>query len=155
MSSVPATPSASGQNTGLIILISCVATIGGLLFGYDSGAVNGTQPGLKSAFALDDAGLGPPVAEVAFRQAENLRQISIGKALLLGEFQQIERQFPALVAQDFLFARYQFPHLFQEPAVDGGAAVQFLHRRPLAQGFIEHELPFAGRRRQPQCWTFA
>jgi len=32
MSSVPTT-SASGQNTGLIILISCVATIGGLLFG--------------------------------------------------------------------------------------------------------------------------
>ena len=58
MSSVPATPSAGGHNTGLIILISCVATIGGLLFGYDSGAVNGTQPGLKSAFALDDAGLG-------------------------------------------------------------------------------------------------
>ena len=57
MSSVPTTNSA-GQNTGLIILISCVATIGGLLFGYDSGAVNGTQPGLKSAFALDDAGLG-------------------------------------------------------------------------------------------------
>ena len=58
MSSVPATPSAGGHNTGLIILISCVATIGGLLFGYDSGAVNGTQPGLKSAFALDDAGMG-------------------------------------------------------------------------------------------------
>ena len=58
MSSVPTTPSSVGQNTGLIILISCVATIGGLLFGYDSGAVNGTQPGLKAAFGLDDAGLG-------------------------------------------------------------------------------------------------
>ncbi|MFT4257690.1 MAG: sugar porter family MFS transporter [Pseudoxanthomonas sp.] len=48
----------TGGNTGFIVLISCVATIGGLLFGYDSGAVNGTQPGLQSAFALDDAGLG-------------------------------------------------------------------------------------------------
>ncbi|MFT3754631.1 MAG: sugar porter family MFS transporter [Pseudoxanthomonas sp.] len=48
----------AGHNTGFIVLISCVATIGGLLFGYDSGAVNGTQPGLQSAFALDDAGLG-------------------------------------------------------------------------------------------------
>ncbi|MDV3455667.1 sugar porter family MFS transporter [Sphingomonas sp. HF-S4] len=45
-------------NIGLISAIVAVATIGGLLFGYDSGAVNGTQPGLKAAFVLDDAGLG-------------------------------------------------------------------------------------------------
>ena len=38
--------------------IVAVATIGGLLFGYDSGAVNGTQDGLRSAYALSDAGLG-------------------------------------------------------------------------------------------------
>jgi SP family sugar:H+ symporter-like MFS transporter len=43
---------------GFIGAIVAVATIGGFLFGYDSGAVNGTQPGLKSAFGLDDAGLG-------------------------------------------------------------------------------------------------
>ena len=45
-------------NMGFIGAIVAVATIGGFLFGYDSGAVNGTQPGLKSAFALSDAGLG-------------------------------------------------------------------------------------------------
>lgn len=45
-------------NLGLISAIVAVATIGGLLFGYDSGAVNGTQPGLKAAFLLSDAGLG-------------------------------------------------------------------------------------------------
>lgn len=45
-------------NMTLIGAIVAVATIGGLLFGYDSGAVNGTQAGLKAAFALDDAGLG-------------------------------------------------------------------------------------------------
>jgi SP family sugar:H+ symporter-like MFS transporter len=49
---------AGRANLGLIGAIVAVATIGGLLFGYDSGAVNGTQPGLKAAFALDDAGLG-------------------------------------------------------------------------------------------------
>jgi SP family sugar:H+ symporter-like MFS transporter len=43
---------------GFIGAIVAVATIGGLLFGYDSGAVNGTQPGLKAAFGLGDAGLG-------------------------------------------------------------------------------------------------
>ncbi|WP_294339935.1 sugar porter family MFS transporter [uncultured Sphingomonas sp.] len=45
-------------NTGFIAAIVAVATIGGLLFGYDSGAVNGTQPGLKAAFALSEGGLG-------------------------------------------------------------------------------------------------
>ncbi|KQN26677.1 MFS transporter [Sphingomonas sp. Leaf33] len=45
-------------NTGFIAAIVAVATIGGLLFGYDSGAVNGTQPGLKATFGLTEAGLG-------------------------------------------------------------------------------------------------
>jgi SP family sugar:H+ symporter-like MFS transporter len=45
-------------NFGLIIAIVSVATIGGLLFGYDSGAVNGTQSGLTEAFNLDSTGLG-------------------------------------------------------------------------------------------------
>ncbi len=45
-------------NLGLIGAIVAVATIGGLLFGYDSGAVNGTQDGLRSAFDLSDSGLG-------------------------------------------------------------------------------------------------
>lgn len=49
---------ASEDNLGFIAAIVAVATIGGLLFGYDSGAVNGTQEGLKSAFALSDGGLG-------------------------------------------------------------------------------------------------
>jgi SP family sugar:H+ symporter-like MFS transporter len=45
-------------NMGFIGAIVAVATIGGFLFGYDSGAVNGTQEGLRSAFHLSDAGLG-------------------------------------------------------------------------------------------------
>jgi MFS transporter, SP family, sugar:H+ symporter len=39
-------------NMGFIGAIVAVATIGGFLFGYDSGAVNGTQPGLTEAFKL-------------------------------------------------------------------------------------------------------
>ncbi|WP_337848097.1 sugar porter family MFS transporter, partial [Sphingomonas sp.] len=49
---------ATQANTGLVFAIVAVATIGGLLFGYDSGAVNGTQDGLKAAFALNDTSLG-------------------------------------------------------------------------------------------------
>lgn len=45
-------------NLGFIIAIVAVATIGGLLFGYDSGAVNGTQAGLQAQFNLDATGLG-------------------------------------------------------------------------------------------------
>lgn len=52
------TISGSQTNLALIFAIVAVATIGGLLFGYDSGAVNGTQDGLRTAFALGDAGLG-------------------------------------------------------------------------------------------------
>jgi len=39
-------------NMGFIGAIVAVATIGGFLFGYDSGAVNGTQDGLIKAFNL-------------------------------------------------------------------------------------------------------
>jgi SP family sugar:H+ symporter-like MFS transporter len=42
----------------LVSAIVAVATIGGLLFGYDSGAVNGTQSGLTEEFDLTSAGLG-------------------------------------------------------------------------------------------------
>ncbi|QAY77856.1 sugar porter family MFS transporter [Sphingosinicella sp. BN140058] len=45
-------------NMGFIGAIVAVATIGGLLFGYDSGAVNGTQEGLTQAFNLSKDGLG-------------------------------------------------------------------------------------------------
>ncbi|RPF70939.1 sugar porter family MFS transporter [Aurantiacibacter spongiae] len=45
-------------NMALISAIVAVATIGGLLFGYDSGAVNGTQGGLVAEFNLSPAALG-------------------------------------------------------------------------------------------------
>jgi len=45
-------------NMGFIGAIVAVATIGGFLFGYDSGAVNGTQGGLREAFNLSEGGLG-------------------------------------------------------------------------------------------------
>ena len=45
-------------NMGFIGAIVAVATIGGFLFGYDSGAVNGTQEGLRQTFNLGDSGLG-------------------------------------------------------------------------------------------------
>ncbi len=52
------TTSRGTVNTALIGAIVAVATIGGLLFGYDSGAVNGTQQGLTAEFGLDEWWLG-------------------------------------------------------------------------------------------------
>lgn len=45
-------------NMGFIGLIVAVATLGGFMFGYDSGAINGTTKGLATAFGLDEANLG-------------------------------------------------------------------------------------------------
>lgn len=52
------------ENVLLIILISCVATIGGFLFGFDSGVINGTVDGLRLAFNSDSMGTGFNVASM-------------------------------------------------------------------------------------------
>ena len=49
-------------NNAFIALIVAVATIGGFMFGYDSGVINGTQDGLRAAFNLSDWWLGVAVA---------------------------------------------------------------------------------------------
>ncbi|UOV08932.1 sugar porter family MFS transporter [Pseudoxanthomonas sp. F37] len=54
----------SDENTRFIILISLVATIGGFLFGFDSGVINGTVDGLKAAFGSDAAVTGFNVASM-------------------------------------------------------------------------------------------
>jgi SP family sugar:H+ symporter-like MFS transporter len=46
------------------ILISCVATLGGFLFGFDSGVINGTIDGLQGAFNSDSVGTGFNVASM-------------------------------------------------------------------------------------------
>ena len=52
------------SNTAYIVLISCIATIGGFLFGFDSGVINGTVDGLQTAFNSDSVGTGFNVASM-------------------------------------------------------------------------------------------
>ncbi|WP_114240240.1 sugar porter family MFS transporter [Dyella sp. C9] len=52
------------ENTRLIIQISCVATLGGFLFGFDSGVINGTVDGLKQAFQSSSTAIGFEVASM-------------------------------------------------------------------------------------------
>ncbi|WP_440903654.1 sugar porter family MFS transporter [Catenovulum sp. SX2] len=63
-----------GENTWFIIMVSCIATIGGFLFGYDSGVINGTVEGLQVAFNSDSAGTG-------FNVASMLLGCAVGAAL--------------------------------------------------------------------------
>ncbi|WP_419815308.1 sugar porter family MFS transporter [Glacieibacterium sp.] len=51
-------------NKAFVALIVIVATIGGFMFGYDSGVINGTQAGLDKAFNLSTLGTGLNVGAI-------------------------------------------------------------------------------------------
>ncbi|UZW55779.1 sugar porter family MFS transporter [Sphingobium sp. JS3065] len=51
-------------NMAFIAAIVAVATIGGFMFGYDSGVINGTQKGLEAAFDLGKLGIGVNVGAI-------------------------------------------------------------------------------------------
>lgn len=51
-------------NIAAVATIVAVATIGGFMFGYDSGVINGTQDGLESAFGLSKLGTGLNVGSI-------------------------------------------------------------------------------------------
>jgi SP family sugar:H+ symporter-like MFS transporter len=58
------TANAKSEHTLYIVIISCIATIGGFLFGFDSGVINGTVDGLQTAFNSDSVGTGFNVASM-------------------------------------------------------------------------------------------
>lgn len=51
-------------NTGRVLLLSSIAAIGGFLFGFDSGVINGTVDALQLAFNSDAVGTGFNVASM-------------------------------------------------------------------------------------------
>ena len=57
-----AAPTDERINKGMVGLIVAVATIGGFMFGYDSGVINGTQDGLRASFGLSVWSRGVSVA---------------------------------------------------------------------------------------------
>ncbi|MCK2047167.1 MULTISPECIES: sugar porter family MFS transporter [Chromohalobacter] len=52
------------QRSLIVFLTCCVAAIGGFLFGFDSGVINGTVDGLQSSFNSDSVGTGFNVASM-------------------------------------------------------------------------------------------
>jgi SP family sugar:H+ symporter-like MFS transporter len=55
---------AARRRSAYVIALCCVAAIGGFLFGFDSGVINGTVDGLATAFGTGAAGTGFAVASV-------------------------------------------------------------------------------------------
>lgn len=51
-------------NMGMVVLVSAVAALGGFLFGFDSGVINGTVDGLQQAFNSDSVATGFNVASM-------------------------------------------------------------------------------------------
>jgi len=54
----------SKNNLSRVIMLSAVASLGGFLFGFDSGVINGTVDALQGAFNSDAIGTGFNVASV-------------------------------------------------------------------------------------------
>lgn len=59
-----ATVHGTSRNSAYVIVLSCIAAIGGFLFGFDSGVINGTVNALAKAFGTNAAGTGFAVASV-------------------------------------------------------------------------------------------
>jgi len=55
---------ADERNMTSIVIISIIATLGGFLFGFDSGVINGTIDGLKLSFQADASVIGTAVASI-------------------------------------------------------------------------------------------
>jgi len=55
---------ATRRRSAYVIALCCVAAIGGFLFGFDSGVINGTVDALAKAFGTEAAGTGFAVASV-------------------------------------------------------------------------------------------
>jgi len=60
----PAMLHARRQSSAYVIALSCVAALGGFLFGFDSGVINGAVDALAKAFGTQAAGTGFAVASV-------------------------------------------------------------------------------------------
>ncbi|ROP72847.1 sugar porter family MFS transporter [Curtobacterium sp. PhB115] len=62
-------PLTTGPHRKRIGLISVVACLGGLLFGYDTGVSNGAEISIQSQLGLDDIGLGVVISSLVFAAA--------------------------------------------------------------------------------------
>jgi len=65
-SNVPAGGAAAGDYTGYLIKLTVISTLGGLLFGYDTGVISGALPFLKADLGLSDVQEASVVSSLLF-----------------------------------------------------------------------------------------
>ena len=65
----PKSVESGDYNSRFVLFISLIATLGGFLFGYDSGVINGTVEGLQTAFGMGDDATGRAVASMLLGSA--------------------------------------------------------------------------------------
>lgn len=82
------------ENTHYIVRIALVATIGGFLFGFDSGVVHGAIDGLQQAFGSTSVGIG-------FEVGSMLIGCAIGASLAGAEADRMGRRGVLVVAAIF------------------------------------------------------
>lgn len=82
-------------NHKTIIFVSLIATIGGFLFGFDSGVINGTVDGLRSAFNSESIGTG-------FNVSSMLLGCAVG-AFFAGRLADVFGRRPLLIASAVFF----------------------------------------------------
>ena len=70
-------------NMAFVAAIVAVATIGGFMFGYDSGVINGTQEGLEKAFNLSKLGTGASHTSLVFILFRLIGGLGVGAASVL------------------------------------------------------------------------
>ena len=93
---LPSSPNTANQSTYFVFFIASVAAIGGFLFGFDSGVINGTVSALNNTFNATDVSTGFNVASV-------LLGCAIG-ALLAGPLADKVGRKPVMIVTAIIFA---------------------------------------------------
>lgn len=93
---LPSSPNTANQSTYFVFFIASVAAIGGFLFGFDSGVINGTVSALSNTFNATDVSTGFNVASV-------LLGCAIG-ALLAGPLADKVGRKPVMTVTAIIFA---------------------------------------------------
>ena len=120
-----------GRNFRLVLLIISGIVVAGVLNAGDGDG----EPAFLHAVGL------PSFPDLVFLEIEDLGEVAVGEAVLLGLDEQVFGRDLSLVFEYLFFQLDQLFHLVKEPTVDLGRLEQFVSSRAFPYRFVEHELP--------------